>query len=300
MTNLQPPSIPDLAELERRFQQAFATGADGGLEIIGYGEISSVVRWESTSGEVAAKRLPNYPSRDARRAHRCLMEEYIDVLRRRGIAVLPTEFQELDGRDGSLVLYSVQTLVPSEFLAVDVLRSAMPEVGDRLLRQIITHTAEVVGDPVLGLDVQLSNWVLIDGRLWYLDISTPFMRDLDTGVSRLETSVFVASLPWLLRMPVQRFMAEGIVAEYFDLRTTLINAIANFRKERLDGWMDRAIEIANELIDDPIDLAEVDRYYGKDQRLWAVLQSLRRLDRWWQLRVRRRPYPVLLPGRIDR
>jgi hypothetical protein len=31
-----------------------------------------------------------------------------------------------------------------------------------------------------------------------------------------------------------------------------------------------------------------------------LLQRLRRADRWWQRTVRRRPYPFLLPGRIDR
>jgi hypothetical protein len=64
--------------------------------------------------------------------------------------------------------------------------------------------------------------------------------------------------------------------------------------------MEPAIGIANEVVDEAITLEEVDLYYKKDQRLWAVLQWLRRADRWWQLRVRRRPYPVLLPGRIDR
>jgi hypothetical protein len=32
----------------------------------------------------------------------------------------------------------------------------------------------------------------------------------------------------------------------------------------------------------------------------ALWQALRRLDRWWKLRVRRRPYPFLLPEKIER
>ena len=42
------------------------------------------------------------------------------------------------------------------------------------------------------------------------------------------------------------------------------------------------------------------RVYASDARLWEVLLRLRRLDRAWQRRVRRREYPFLLPGRIDR
>lgn len=45
---------------------------------------------------------------------------------------------------------------------------------------------------------------------------------------------------------------------------------------------------------------DVRRYYARDARMWALLLGLRRLDRWWQLNVRRRPYPFLLPGRIER
>jgi hypothetical protein len=300
LTALQPSPIADLAELEERFQASFRAGRPVGLEVIGYGEISSVVRWDGLSGPVAAKRLPNYQTDAARGAHRDLMVEYIGALGERGVKVLPTDFLEIGVTGESSVLYTVQSLIPVDRLAVDVLRGASPGEGEALLRRIISLSARVAGDPWLGLDVQLSNWVLVDGQLWYLDISTPFMRDLATGLSRLETSVFVASLPWLLRWPVQRFMADDIVAEYFDLRTTVINAIANLRKERLDEWMERAIGLANEVVDEAITLEEVNRYYKKDQRLWAVLQWLRRADRWWQLRVRRRPYPVLLPGRIDR
>ncbi len=298
--NLELPDVPDLGELETRFRRAFSGGDGAELDIIGYGEISSVVRWEGTSGPVAAKRLPNYASRDVRDAHHQLMVEYIDELQVRGVDVVPTAFHQLDADDGTLVLYTVQPLISPERLAVDVLRGASQVDGRTLLERIVDHTVAVAGDPVLGLDVQLSNWVLFDDGLGYLDISTPFMRDLVTGLSRLDTSIFVASLPWALRWPVQRFLAEDIVAEYFDARTTLLNAIANLHKERLTEWIPVAVEAANARLDHSIERADVDRYYAKDQRLWAVLQWLRRVDRRWQLSVRRRPYPVLLPGRIER
>jgi hypothetical protein len=34
--------------------------------------------------------------------------------------------------------------------------------------------------------------------------------------------------------------------------------------------------------------------------MYALIQRLRRLDRAWQRRVRRRPYPFLLPGPVAR
>jgi hypothetical protein len=44
----------------------------------------------------------------------------------------------------------------------------------------------------------------------------------------------------------------------------------------------------------PIERAEVVRYFRRDRALWLALQHLRRADRAWQRRVRRRPYPFLL------
>ena len=37
------------------------------------------------------------------------------------------------------------------------------------------------------------------------------------------------------------------------------------------------------------------RYFARDKRLWLLMQRLRRADRAWQRRVRRRAYPFLLP-----
>jgi hypothetical protein len=47
-------------------------------------------------------------------------------------------------------------------------------------------------------------------------------------------------------------------------------------------------------------VADVRRYYRSDARLWALLLRIRTLDRSWQRRVRRRPYPFLLPREIER
>jgi hypothetical protein len=286
--------------LEEYFQRAFATGEAGPLDVIGYGEISSVVRWDGETGPAACKRLPNFPTREDREAHIALMSEYIAMLATRGVHALPTEYGELDTGNGAFVVYAVQHAVAPECLAVPSLLRSSPEEGRNLLERVIEATAAVFESPLLGVDAQLSNWVVVDGELHYLDITTPFFRDPSTGLSRLDTRLFVASLPWLLRWPVQRFMAGSIVAEYFDLRITLLNFLANLEKERADDWIPAAVEISNGYLDDPITADEVHRYYAKDARMWAALQRLRRADRLWRLKVRRRPYPVLLPGRIER
>lgn len=49
----------------------------------------------------------------------------------------------------------------------------------------------------------------------------------------------------------------------------------------------------------PLTEQQVHRYYRSDARLWATLLRLRRLDRAWRRRTGR-PYPFLLPRRIER
>jgi hypothetical protein len=44
----------------------------------------------------------------------------------------------------------------------------------------------------------------------------------------------------------------------------------------------------------------VRRDYRSDARMWSLMQSVRRADRWWQRRVRRRQYGFLLPEGIER
>jgi hypothetical protein len=71
-------------------------------------------------------------------------------------------------------------------------------------------------------------------------------------------------------------------------------------KERLDHLVAAFAEAANRVVSPAITRAEALRYYRSDARMWALLQGLRRVDRWWQRSVRRRRYPFLLPGKIAR
>ena len=75
---------------------------------------------------------------------------------------------------------------------------------------------------------------------------------------------------------------------------------ANLQKEGLSEWIPPALEVINAQVSPTVTPEEVERYYRSDARLWEAMLKLRRADRWWQRRVRRRDYPFLLPGHIDR
>jgi len=91
-----------------------------------------------------------------------------------------------------------------------------------------------------------------------------------------------------------------LVAAYHRPRDVAVDLVGNLVKERLDSLVPVAIEAANRRVDPPITRHEAERWYRSDSRMWEVLLRLRRADRSWQRRVRRRTYPFLLPERIER
>ncbi len=276
-----------------------ASGATSrGLEVLGYGEISCVLALETPAGRFAVKRLPPFTDRTRFEAYRRLFDEYLEQLTAAGLQLLPSEMRSLDAGGGQVVAYCVQPIVDADALAPRILAGSDDAVARELIEQILGKALSAIG-PRLGLDGQLSNWARIDSEWHYLDVTTPLLRD-ERGRDRLDADLFLAMLPWALRAPVRRFLMRGITGVYFDPRQATLDVLGNLLKERLDRHLPAALEVAGRHLETPVTESEVRAYYARDARTWALLLALRRLDRFWQLKVRRRAYPFLLPGRIDR
>ena len=169
-----------------------------------------------------------------------------------------------------------------------------------------TNLAETILDlalafvtPTRGLDGQLSNWTMVDGELIYLDVSTPLLRD-DEGCELMDVDIFLACLPWALRGLVRRFMLRGILDPYYSPRGVVRDVLGNLIKEGLGERLPEWVPVATRTLGQPVSVDEVGRHYAEDARTWRLLQRLRRVDRAWQRHVRRRPYPFLLPGPVQR
>ena len=201
-------------------------------------------------------------------------------------------------QDGSVAGYVVQPMLPAEHLATTTLRPANPEAGHPLIEAVASAAAAAVG-PRLGLDAQLANWTWDGDELTYFDVSTPLIWSPE-GDSRLDLDLLADAYPAILRWPLRRFVAPGILDTYRDLRKVYLDLAGNLLKERLEGWLPAFLDRFNARLDEPLTDDEVRRHYRSDARLWAALLRIRRLDRAWRRRVRRRPYPFLLPGRIER
>lgn len=304
-----------LGALEARVSAALGRGDDEGLTVLGYGEISCVLSWPPGQGARACKRLPRFRDQASFDAYRSIFDRYVAALTAAGIVVEPTELHAVRRPDQALVGYLVQPLVPFDHLAPSVLGRLDPTAdtgrptGGRALLASIADAVVGAVTPTVGLDAQISNWVWRDGRLTYLDLTTPMLRS-PAGAIELDTGLFLARMPWLVRPPLARFVVPGIVATYHQPRSILVDLVGNLVKERLERWMPTALEVANAALAAaapdvaggraPIAPEEARRYYASDKRLWGLLQAVSKADRAWQRRVRRRPYEFLLPGPIER
>lgn len=283
----------DLVHLERDVTGALARADASTLRVLGYGEISLVLGWPATRPVWACKRLPPMSSTAAVDAYEQTLHRYLAELANRGVDVVETDVR----RVGTTV-YCVQPVLAPGSLAVDVVNAHDAERASDVLREIV-DTVFHATDGRVGFDAQLSNWAIDDGRLRYFDVTTPLLRSAD-GTEELDTDLFLASLPWALRGAVRRVVLPDILERYHRPRTVVLDLAANLYKERLDRWIPTVLDAAGDRVDPPITADEVRRDYRSDARTWSVLQALRRADRTWQRRVRRRTYPVLLPSRIDR
>jgi hypothetical protein len=284
-----------LPAVEAAVQEALESGREDHLRLLGHGEISLVVGWPGDDPVVACKRLPVFPSAAAADRYADAFSHYLTTLEQRGLHVVPSTLHFLGpGLDGRLVGYVVQPVLPPVCLGPDILRAAVPDPDHPLLSAVVAGVLGTV-DARTGLDAQISNWALVDGAAQYFDVTTPILYG-PHGLE-LDLDVLIAQAPWALRPLLRRFVVPPIAAAYCDPRTVLLDLAANLHKERLTAWIPAVLEAVNrELAAAPISAGEVDRYYRSDARLWEVMLRLRRADRWWQRRVRRRAYPFLLPG----
>jgi hypothetical protein len=289
----------ELAQLESLVSRALETGNEEQLlRVLGYGEITLVLAWPPDEPRFACKRLPLFPDRAAVAAYNEVLERYLRALRARGIDVIETELQAVDGPEGRVAAYCVQRALAAEMIVPALLRSLDPAGGHPAFAAIVDAVFRVC-DPQVGIDAQLANWAWDGGELHYFDVTTPMLRD-DAGRLQLDPDLFLAALPWPFRTPFRRLVLPGVVARYSRPRDVLLDLLGNMLKERLDAWEPAARSAVNARVTPEITETEVRKFYAGDARLWATVLAARRADRWWQHRVRRRAYQFLLPGRIER
>jgi hypothetical protein len=283
----------ELRELESLVSKALAAGSESELAVLGFGEISLVLAWPQDDPRFACKRLPVFSDQGRFERYRQTLDDYLDSLRAAGVVPVDSTLRPVEHDDGTVAGYAVQPMLPSRTLAPNVLVDADPAQGHPLVAAVVSTAAGAVS-PRLGIDAQLSNWAWDGGRLTYLDITTPMLWSAD-GRALLDIDLLVRPIPWLLRRAIKRFLAPRILDGYRDLRGVYFDLCGNLLKEGLERWLPAFLEQVNRHLEPPMSLEQVHDYYRSDARLWSILLRVRKLDRAWQRRVRRRAYPFLLP-----
>lgn len=287
-----------LESLERTVVRSLESAEAPAPEVLGYGEISPVLALRWAGGGVACKRLPLFPSETAYEAYHSCLRAQVAAFEAHGIPLLATELHRVDGPRGRPLAYCVQPLVDATMLVPAWLARDSGPGGIALVEHILNMALTYVA-PTRGFDGQLANWALVDDEPVYLDITTPLLRD-EQGRERLDVELFLASIPWMLRGFVRGFMLRRILDPYYSPRGVTLDLLGNIIKEGLADCLPELVPLAARRLGEPLDVEDVRRHYAADARLWHLLQRLRRLDRAWQRHVRRRPYPFLLPGPVER
>jgi len=282
----------DLERLDAAVERAIAEGSPRGLRVLGFGEITLVLGWPTDAPRLAVKRLPPFPDAARTDAYEDVLRAWTRALERAGVRVMDTAVARAAGPGGTVHAYLVQPLADRDRLLNRVLRRADRRAGAALLDRLAEVICAAVDEHV-GLDAQAANWLVQDGDLVCLDVSTPMLRD-DTGGDRLDLALFLSAYPWALRALLAP-IAHTVLAQYHDARGVLLDTASNLHKERLDPWVPVLLDAGARRLTRPIGIDEVRRYFARDKALWLTMQRLRRADRLWQRHVRRRPYPFLLP-----
>jgi len=292
------PEARELEALDAALEEALRTGDVSGLTLLGYGEISCVLQFNRGNEAFACKRLPVFPDESARAAYAQVFAEYLDILKNRGVTPTPSHLVTLEGPGAARRVYCTQPKLAGDSLLPKWLSGADDAEAVRVFEEIVILVEKVARGDV-GIDGQAANWAIIDGKLAYLDVTTPLLRNPD-GKERLDLDLFLASLPWALRFLVKKLMLRGILDKYYVPRGIILDFLGNLIKEKLETRIPLFLKAIDGRFDRPISEKEIRAYYEEDAGTWALLQRLRRMDRAWQMKIRRRVYPFLLPGPIAR
>ncbi len=292
-------------------------------QVLGYGEMSTVLTISGGNPDLVYKRMPMFHSKAELERFLAQYEEYLAYVGAAGINVVPAAITSITPQSGHIVVYIIQRKLDGRTLANQAIHTLPAADVGRVFAAILDRVGHVFaynddqGDALdLGLDAQMSNWAVTNYdpdqgqladqvQLTYIDTSSPLFRV--HGIDQLDPELFLRSAPSFLR-PILRFLfVDDIVNRYYDHRQIVIDVLGNLYKEKREDVIPDLIRMANSFLAQsprdesfqPITRKEVAGYYREDARIWSIYLSARRLDRRLQ-RFLGRSYPYVLPGAIDR
>lgn len=283
-------SAEDLAHLESLVSAALRNQDLSELNILGFGEISVALGFPFEDPRFVCKRTPPLDSAQFDR-YKSLIDRYLDELRDRGLEVVDTEVRAVE-RDHGAIAYLVQPLLPTDTLGHKVLAASEPHPDHGFLVAL----SETVGmaSARISIDAQVTNWSWDGSVLTLLDVGSPFLWD-EAGVFQLDMSPFLPMIPAPLRSAVRNDLIK-VARRWQTPRGVALDIIANLYREGLEDWVAPALAAMNRTVgaENVISPAEAEEIYAEDRQTFPKLAKLKRVERAWQTRVRRRPYDFFI------
>ena len=279
--------------------------------ILGYGEISCIFCIDGADG-VAYKRMPLFADRASAEKYEANYHQYCGLLEKAGIRLPETATAVIAVSGRPVSLYIAQSrLDPKDFCNAIIGDSdrktalGVVEGVAKALNLVREFNAANAPGFELGVDGQISNWALPGRDMGrpplFLDTSTPLFRV--NGAETMDPELLLKATPVFLRFIVRRFFLEEVMTRYYDPRRIFTDIAANLYKEHLPHLVGDVLGVLNDRLPSgspPISVSEVEGYYREDKLIWQSFLALRRLDRFFQTRLKSGPYPFILPGKIKR
>jgi hypothetical protein len=322
-------------KLYERFMRDFKTlyRGDAEVDIVGYGEISTVMhlrktRWMNSDIDIVKdeshwiwKKMPPFPDLDSVMLFERLYSEYRTILTESIEMTVPRQIVRHFRHEDYYTVYAGQEKIDSDKICNVLIKKMNAQDAGKIMELILRVLNNVFifnrnGHRVsIGIDAQLSNWALVSNpmsgvltdeaeRLIYIDTSSPMIK-ID-GIEQIDTEIFIKSAASFLRPVIRAFFLKEVVDRYYDIRSVMIDIIANLHKEKREDLINGFIEITNnyciryQLDIAPLTRKEIDVYYSNDAFIWKFYQAARKIDRFITEKIMRKKYIFRIPGAIER
>lgn len=314
-----------LQEFETNLDPQFPESCSISCQVLGYGEISTVFELKvERMKDLAFKRMSIFETQEELDRYIKAYQEYNHLLEEEiGIGLPAHGHAIMRNSSGRPIFYIIQLKVPGHTIgnnAIHLLnRQGVSILFERVLQELLKLWSfnRQQTEYQVSLDGQISNWV-IEGfdpdapkleknvPLSYVDTSTPLY--LHNGVEQFDPELVIRTTPRLMAVIIRQFFLEDVMSRYYDPRKVVIDILANFHKEQRADLIPELVIAANsffadegkELNIEPIEEQEINDYYREDAFIWSFLSTTRRFDRFLYLKIFRREYPYILPGKVKR
>ncbi len=316
-------------EFERDFLRLYRE--DVKVDVVGYGEISTVMRLnknKNINADIVAsesvwiwKKMPPLPSKEEVDQFMRLYDEYRKILTADIGITVPIQTARFFRHDTYYQVYAGQERVNAESIGNALIKKLDEPNANRLLLMILKRLYDFFvfnktnSVMEIGFDAQLSNWALdskngtlsaVTGaeEIIYIDTSSPMIRI--HGMEQLNPEIFIKSAASFLRPIIRRFFLQQVLDRYYNVRLVTIDLIANLYKEKREDLIDSFIKTTNDFFNKSeigvvsITRKEIDAYYSNDAFIWKFYQASRKIDRFITEKILRKKYMFRIPEKIER